>query len=199
MLQLRPLDLSGATGGGASSDHAAPSVNAGEASRDIAPAKHDPAASLFQPPGDCAAPQRQRARKPVDAFGRKTKPRIPERAVQRTAIAMLNMAGVIAVHVANGAELAGTPTQRAKQMQALKRDGFRPGFPDLILFGRSGRIGFLECKRPDGGAGLSANQVWWRDELRARGFSWALCQTPNDALDALTRWGWPEGGRVRAQ
>ena len=96
-----------------------------------------------------------------------------ERPVQRGAIRLLAMHRIEAVHVA-----------------ALRKDGLRPGFPDLILFGpRPLQIGFVEVKREIGN-GLSEDQEGWRDDLIAWGFPWAMIRQPEEALDVVRGWGW---------
>ncbi|MEH3107131.1 MAG: VRR-NUC domain-containing protein [Sphingomonas fennica] len=114
--------------------------------------------------------------------------------MQRGAIDLLASHRIDAVHVPNGSHLAGGTVARAKQMAALLRDGLRPGFPDLIVFGRhTGQVGFLECKR-EGKTALhpveDAEQVKWRARLEAAGFPWALVQLPEDAIAAVRSWGW---------
>jgi hypothetical protein len=119
-----------------------------------------------------------------------------ERPVQRAAIDMLMRFGFRAVHVPNGAHLAGDKLARVKQIAALKKDGMSPGFPDLIVFGkRPGEIGFIECKHEDGGV-ISDEQYGWRDFLVALGWNHAFIRLPEQALDAVREWGWT--GRVVA-
>lgn len=113
-----------------------------------------------------------------------------ERPVQRGAIGLLTMRGYECVHIPNGAHLAGARLARIKQMAALKADGLRVGFPDLLVLGRfASQIGFMEVKREVGGE-LSDEQEEWRDVLRAHGFPWALVTRPEDALVAVKEWGW---------
>jgi hypothetical protein len=113
-----------------------------------------------------------------------------ERPVQRGAIRLLAMHRIEAVHVPNGSHLAGDRVARAKQMAALRKDGLRPGFPDLILFGRQpDEIGFIEVKREIGND-LSEDQEDWRDILTVRGFPWAMIRQPEEALAAVRAWGW---------
>lgn len=113
-----------------------------------------------------------------------------ERPVQRGAIRLLAMHGIEAAHVPNGAHLAGDKLARIKQMAALRADGLRPGFPDLIVFGkRPTEIGFIEVKREIGND-LDPDQVDWRDLLRARGWPWAMIRQPEEALAAVRKWGW---------
>lgn len=119
-----------------------------------------------------------------------TKPGLKERAVQRQIIQLCAAFGVVCVHVGNGIPLPGDPVQRAKIINAMKKDGLRPGFPDLILIGRkAGQIGFIETKREKGGR-LDPDQVWWRDELLAAGHPWALARGTDDVIAALREWGW---------
>ena len=113
-----------------------------------------------------------------------------ERPVQRGAIRLLAMRGYEVVHVPNGAHLAGGGLARAKQMAALKADGLRAGFPDLLVFGRQPlQFGLMEVKRERGGK-VSPDQEWWGEFARSRGFPWAIITQPEDALAAVRDWGW---------
>jgi len=114
-----------------------------------------------------------------------------ERPVQRGAIRLLAMVQIEAVHVPNGTHLAGDKLARIKQMAALRKDGLRPGFPDLILFNRKvqTQVGFIEVKREIGND-LSGEQEDWRDDLTAWGFPWAMIRQPEEALTAVREWGW---------
>lgn len=113
-----------------------------------------------------------------------------ERPVQRGAIRLLAMQRIEAVAVPNGAHLAGDKLARIKQMAALRKDGLRPGFPDLILFGRQQlQIGFIEVKREIGND-LSDDQEDWRDMILGWGFPWAMIRQPEEALDVVRSWGW---------
>lgn len=113
-----------------------------------------------------------------------------ERTIQRDIIRHCAMRGIVAVHVPNGAHLSGGTLARAKQMAALKADGFSPGFPDLILFcGQvAGRIGFVEVKSRFGV--VSDDQKKWAAFMAARGFNYALVRSVEDLDGALGAWGW---------
>lgn len=138
------------------------------------------AASWFQTP-------RRRAGKKAGGFAPAG---MQERPVQRGAIRLLAMHRIEAVHVPNGTHLAGDKLARIKQMAALRKDGLRPGFPDLILFGPQPlQIGFVEVKREIGND-LSEDQEGWRDDLIAWGFPWAMIRQPEEALDVVRGWGW---------
>ena len=84
--------------------------------------------------------------------------------------------------------MAGTASQRARQMNALKADGLRVGFPDLILIHSKGRVGFMEVKRE--GEKLGENQIHWAGSLEYLGHNIALVRSIDDAKDALAKWGW---------
>lgn len=113
-----------------------------------------------------------------------------ERPVQRGAIRLLAMQRIEAVHVPNGVRFTGDKLSRIKQSIAFKKDGLRPGFPDLILFGRQQlQIGFMEVKREIGND-LSDEQEEWRDMLTGWGFPWAMIRQPEEALEVVRSWGW---------
>jgi hypothetical protein len=73
-----------------------------------------------------------------------------ERQVQR---AILQMAGrcfpaVFITAIPNGAHLAGNQTARFKQMGAMKGDGLKIGFYDLLCLWHPGKGCSIEVKRP---------------------------------------------------
>ena len=113
------------------------------------------------------------------------KPR--ESAIQGAIIAYCRALGIVAVHVPNGAVLAGDATARAKQTNALKRAGMAKGFPDLLLL-RGGDVAFVEVKRE--GERLRPEQEHWRDWLSAAGHRWSLWRSVDDAGKTLREWGW---------
>lgn len=111
-----------------------------------------------------------------------------ERAIQRSVIAYLNARGIATAHVPNGSVLAGNARQRAMQMNSLKSDGLRIGFPDLILIHTDARVGFMEVKRE--GEKLGENQIHWRGALERLGHKWACVRSIEDAQETLKEWGW---------
>lgn len=113
-----------------------------------------------------------------------------ERAVQRANIRLLAMQGIYAVHLPNGAHLAGDKVARAKQVAALVADGMSPGFPDLLLIDqRQPRVGLIEVKR-EGRSEIDPDQVRWRDECRRIGIPWGIVNTADGALAVVRDWGW---------
>jgi hypothetical protein len=111
-----------------------------------------------------------------------------ETALQRLIRQYIDAAGFHSVHVPNGAVLSGDRDKRARQMNSLKRDGLLPGFPDLLVYGKRGRIGHIEVKTPKGEHAKSqqAVQAW----LEGLGHHYAVCRSVDDTVAALRRWGW---------
>ena len=111
-----------------------------------------------------------------------------ERQIQRAILDHLYSKGIWAVHVPNGSVLAGDSGRRARQMNALKADGLRPGFPDLIVYGPQGRIGHLEIKKE--GVKQQPSQVDCEARLKALGQHYAVCRSVADVDETLAEWGW---------
>lgn len=119
---------------------------------------------------------------------------LSERAIQRANMQLIIALGFQAAHVPNGMNLSGDRIARAKQMAVLKKDGLRPGFPDLVVIGAfnspgQGTAGFIEVKE-EGETKLDPDQLWWAKEIMRRGLPWALVNTPDGAKAALREWGW---------
>lgn len=111
-----------------------------------------------------------------------------EKDIQRSVIAFLQAHGVTTAHVPNGSVLAGGARERAMQVNALKRNGMRPGFPDLICLHSEGRVGFMEIKRE--GEKLSEAQNHWAGALEFLGHNIATVRSVADAEATLNEWGW---------
>lgn len=112
----------------------------------------------------------------------------PETRLQREIKAHLEGKGYRIVASANGAQLAGTPKQRAMQMNSLKASGLCVGFPDITVYGGGRKIGHLEIKTP--GEKQSANQVECQQWIEAMGHSYAVATSIADVDKALNAWGW---------
>ena len=112
----------------------------------------------------------------------------PESALQRLIRRHLALRGFDSVAVPNGAVLAGDSLKRARQMASLKADGLLPGFPDLLVYARGGRIGHIEVKTPKGTVQPSQRQcqAW----LESIGHHYAICRSIEDVDKALANWGW---------
>jgi len=114
-----------------------------------------------------------------------------ERLIQREILRMCGTVfpDVLLAHVPNGSHLSGNEAARCRQMGALKGDGLKVGFPDLIAIW-SGGVGFLEVKRPKSGR-LSIHQELMHADLRAMGHNVAVVISATEAQDALLAWGAP--------
>lgn len=113
---------------------------------------------------------------------------IKEAGVQRMIRAYLAARGIESVHVPNGAVLAGDSKARGQQMNALKGQGLKLGFPDLIAFAPKGQIGFIEVKSNSGR--VSDDQKACHEWLICLGHKVSVCRSIEDVQDTLTEWGW---------
>lgn len=112
----------------------------------------------------------------------------PETRLQRDMRKYLALKGLRSVAVPNGATLRGDKKERSIQMANLKRDGLTPGFPDLIVYGKNGRIGHIEIKVE--GNYQTASQKECERWLTEFGQNVAVCRSLPDIDETLARWGW---------
>ena len=86
----------------------------------------------------------------------------------------------------NGARLSGGPSKRARQMNALKAEGFLPGVSDLIIFEPRGGYPcmFLEMKRKNGGV-ISENQIDFLAQVEKRGAFTAIAHGADEAIELI--------------
>ena len=112
----------------------------------------------------------------------------PETILQRQLRDHIGKLGFRSVAVPNGSVLAGGKEQRSRQMASLKRDGLTPGFPDLILFAKGGRVGFIEVKCE--GNYQQASQKECQRWLTGFGHRYAVCRSIDDVTETLREWGW---------
>jgi len=137
----------------------------------------------FSPPGAWARDLARRA--PAEPT---------ERELQRMVVQLLDVQGYLVAHVPNGIPLGADKITRAKIINAMKKDGLRPGFPDLIVFSRTGGVGVIELKRAGlrgrKAEGLSEDQTQWKEALTRRGINWARLDSVDDLDGILAGWGW---------
>lgn len=112
----------------------------------------------------------------------------PESRLQRAILKRIAALGFTAVHVPNGAKLAGNEAQRRKAGARLKADGVMAGFPDLLVYGSQGRIGHVEVKVE--GNYQTDTQKRCQAFLTALGHHYAVCRSQEDVDETLQRWGW---------
>ena len=86
--------------------------------------------------------------------------------------------------IPNGAVLRGDREERARHMASLKRQGLRPGAPDLVVMLPDGRTGWCELKAE--GGKLTAEQIVWREALKALGHEWRLIRSLDELREFVT-------------
>lgn len=120
-------------------------------------------------------------------------PRPSERQVQRAILQMMDVAfrSVFVHHSPNGAELEGDKLARIKQIGALKGDGMKVGFPDLIcVWNRD--VAFMEVKRPGyRPSDVSPQQRLIHADLAEKGHAPAIVTSPEEAFEFLRERGAP--------
>ena len=113
---------------------------------------------------------------------------ITEAGVQRMIRQYLAVRGIESIHVPNGAVLAGDKAARGRQMNRLKEQGLKLGFPDLIAFAPKGQIGFIEVKSE--GGRVSDEQKACHEWLICLGHKVSVCRSVEDVAETLELWGW---------
>jgi hypothetical protein len=73
---------------------------------------------------------------------------------------------------------------------AMKRQGVRPGIPDLSLPVARGRFNglYIELKRKGEGKATTDNQDWWISALRTEGYRAEVCEGWEAARDVLVEY-----------
>lgn len=91
--------------------------------------------------------------------------------------------------IPNGAQLAGTITQRAKQVNKLKAEGMQTGVPDLFLPVPAGGYHglFIEMKRLKDSV-TSADQKEWHAYLNGSGYLCVVCKGHGVAISLITEY-----------
>lgn len=121
-----------------------------------------------------------------------------ERQVQRSILSMCGTCfrDVFITAVPNGAHLAGNDTARFKQMGAMKGDGLKVGFPDLLCLWAPGKGALIEVKRPKLGR-MSPDQEKVHEHLRELKWPVATIDNVEDAYHFLKLCGAPCSGALR--
>lgn len=122
-----------------------------------------------------------------------------ERQVQRGILRMCGLCfpKVYITAIPNGAHLAGNDQARFKQMGALKGDGLKVGFPDLLCLWAVGKGALIEVKRPKTGK-LTEEQIATHARLLGLGWPVKTVNNVNDAYAFLKELGAPCVGRMAA-
>lgn len=120
-----------------------------------------------------------------------------ERQVQRGILRMCGLCfpKVYITAIPNGAHLAGNDTARFKQMGALKGDGLKVGFPDLLCLWAPGKGALIEVKRPKLGK-MSPDQSAVHMILMDMGWACSVVTSEMEAFEFLRDCGAPWSGCV---
>lgn len=99
---------------------------------------------------------------------------LKEASEQELFVRYCDLNGIVCVHIPNGFPLGGLRNKFA-YINAIKRQGYKAGFPDLMIFVKNSKhdILFLEFKREKGGR-LSETQKDWIQWLNDNGY-YAKC------------------------
>ena len=99
---------------------------------------------------------------------------LKEKNEQELFVRYCDLNGIVCVHIPNGFPLGGLRNKFA-YINAIKRQGYKAGFPDLMIFVKNSQhdILFLEFKREKGGR-LSETQKDWIQWLNDNGY-YAKC------------------------
>lgn len=91
--------------------------------------------------------------------------------------------------VPNGTMFAGTPEQRAKYMNALKKQGFKKGVSDIVIaFPLHQYHGaYIELKR-DKRSPIADEQITWRERMKSAGYFAEIAIGQDEAFDAIRRY-----------
>lgn len=90
--------------------------------------------------------------------------------------------------IPNGAQLAGGKAARARQMNALKAEGLKPGVSDLFLMvSRHGHHGLFIEMKDKGKTKCSVSQSQWEHIHRAReqGYKAEWCAGAEQAINTI--------------
>jgi hypothetical protein len=93
------------------------------------------------------------------------------------------------IGIPNGANLAGTPLQRAKQMIRLKKEGLKPGASDLFLALPRGGYHGLWIEMKDTGKGekdVSVDQMRHIELMRTVGYKAEWCAGTDNAQAVIS-------------
>jgi hypothetical protein len=118
-----------------------------------------------------------------------------ERQVQREILKMCGICfpRVFVTAIPNGAHLAGNQTARFKQIGALKGDGLKVGFPDLLFLWPHGQGALVEVKRPKTGR-LSPEQKLMHEHLEKLGWPVLTATSADEVYRYLRERGAPWSG-----
>ena len=110
---------------------------------------------------------------------------LKEKSEQEIFVRYCELKGIECVHIPNGFPLGGLHNKFA-YINSIKRQGYKAGFPDLMIFAKNTKhnIFFLEFKREKGGR-LSEKQKDWIEWLNHNGYFARCVKGSQDAINLL--------------
>ncbi|MDQ3802520.1 MAG: VRR-NUC domain-containing protein [Acidobacteriota bacterium] len=90
--------------------------------------------------------------------------------------------------IPNAGGYTGGYRQNARRVQAMKREGVRPGVPDVCLPVPAGGFAGLYIELKAGRNKTTEAQDWWLEKLRQRGYAAAVCRGWEEARDLIEKY-----------
>lgn len=113
---------------------------------------------------------------------------LKEKNEQELFVRYCDLKGIICVHIPNGFPLGGLKNKFA-YINSIKAQGYKSGFPDLIVFAKNAKYNafFLEFKREKGGV-VSKNQKDWIKWLNDNGYYAKVVKGNIEAVEVLEKY-----------
>lgn len=98
-----------------------------------------------------------------------------------------DLKGIVCVHIPNGFPIGGV--NKFAYMNMMKAQGFKSGFPDLIVFAKNKKYNmlFLEFKREKKGV-VSQKQKDWIEWLNNNGYFAKVVKGNREAVEVLEQY-----------
>ena len=102
---------------------------------------------------------------------------------QAAFVEWLNLKGLWHYAVVNALKAGGV-----KLMMYLKKEGLRPGVPDLVIPYKTHDFGGLYCEMKKKGGRVKPEQAKWHEFLRGQGYQVCVCYSADEAIEATLRY-----------
>lgn len=113
---------------------------------------------------------------------------LKEKTEQEIFVRYCELKGIVCIFIPNGFPLGGVRNKFA-YINSLKAQGFKSGFPDLMVLAKNSQknILFIEFKREKTGR-LSERQVQWQKKLTELGYDSYVAKGSKEAIAILEDW-----------
>lgn len=113
---------------------------------------------------------------------------LKEKTEQEIFVRYCELKGIVCVFIANGFPISNKVNKFA-YLNSLKAQGYRTGFPDLMVLAQNSKkeVLFIEFKREKGGR-LSDAQVKWQNKLIELGYDTYVAKGAKEAIAILEEW-----------